>query len=78
MYRYAQIDNDGNVVCDSQLSNRVISNNMIEISDDYDLINKKYNFSKKDFEIITTEKTVSIATLEDKIDYLILKSNEVI
>lgn len=42
MYRYAQIDENGYVVSDSHLSGEVIKDNMIRISDDFDLTNKKY------------------------------------
>lgn len=43
MYRYAQIDIDtGIVVGDSYLSGEVELENMIPISDDFDLKNKKY------------------------------------
>ena len=43
MYRYAQIDiNTGMAVGDSYLSGEVELENMIPISDDFDLKNKKY------------------------------------
>lgn len=41
-YRYAQIDEYGYVVSDSQLSGEVIADNMISISEDFDITNKKY------------------------------------
>lgn len=41
-FRYAQIDDNGYVVCDSRLSGEVIADNMIAITDDFDLTNKKY------------------------------------
>lgn len=41
-YRYAQINNSGYVVCDSYLSDKVTSENMIPISIDFVLTNKKY------------------------------------
>lgn len=41
-FRYAQIDDNGYVVCDSRLSGEVIADNMIAIADDFDLTNKKY------------------------------------
>ena len=42
MFRYAQIDDTGNVISDSQLYGEVKADNMIPISDDFDLTNKKY------------------------------------
>ena len=43
MFRYAQIDVEtGEVLCDSCLSGEVIAENMIPVSDDFDLTNKKY------------------------------------
>lgn len=42
MYRYAQIDSDGYVISDSHLSGEVIRDNLIPISDDFDLSNKRY------------------------------------
>lgn len=43
MYRYAQIDVEtGQVVSDSHLSGLVERQNLIPISDDFDLTNKKY------------------------------------
>ena len=43
MYRYAQIDLEtGMVVSDSYLSGIVEAENMIPISEDFDLTNKKY------------------------------------
>ena len=41
-YRYAQIDNDGRVICDSYLSGEVIADYMIPITEEFDLTNKKY------------------------------------
>lgn len=43
MYRYAQIDENGCVVSDSHLSGEVNYPNMIPISDDFDLSNKRWN-----------------------------------
>lgn len=45
-FRYAQIDDNGYVVCDSRLSGEVIADNMIAIADDFDLTNKKYENGK--------------------------------
>ena len=42
MYRYAQIDENGYVVSDSYLSGEVTADNMIPVSDDFDLSNKRY------------------------------------
>lgn len=42
MYRYAQIDSNGYIVSDSYLSGEVTADNMIPISEDFDLSNKKY------------------------------------
>ena len=42
MYRYTQIDENGYVVSDSYLSGEVTADNMILISEGFDLSNKKY------------------------------------
>lgn len=42
MYRYAQITDSGYVMGDSHLSGEVDYPNMIPISDDFDLTNKRY------------------------------------
>ena len=42
MYRYAQIDSEGYVVSDSYLSGEVIADNMIPLSEDFELKNKRY------------------------------------
>ena len=42
MVRYAQIDKDGRVVSDSQLSGEVNAPHMIRISEDFDLAGKRY------------------------------------
>ena len=42
MYRYAQINSEGYVVSDSYLSGEVIADNMIPLSEDFDLKNKRY------------------------------------
>lgn len=42
MHRYAQIDENGHVISDSYLSGIVKASNMVSISDDFDLANKKY------------------------------------
>ena len=42
MYRYAQIDKNGYIVSDSYLSGEVTADNMIPVSDDFDLTNKRY------------------------------------
>ena len=42
MYRYAQIDENGYIVSDSHLSGEVTADNMIPVSDDFDLSNKRY------------------------------------
>lgn len=50
MFRYAQIDSDGFIVSDSQLSGEVIADDMIRVGEDVDLTNKKYNLDTKEFE----------------------------
>lgn len=42
MFRYAQINEDGIVVSNSYLSGEVEADNMIPISEDFDLSNKRY------------------------------------
>ncbi len=46
MKRYAQINEEGLVVSDSRLSGEVKADNMIPISDDFDLTGKKYENGK--------------------------------
>ena len=55
MYRYAQIDNNGYVVSDSILSGEVKSENMIQIEQDFDLTNKKYNKESQQWETYEPE-----------------------
>lgn len=45
--RYAQIDENGLMVSDSYLSGEVSAENMIPISEDFDLSNKKYDYDNK-------------------------------
>ena len=42
MYRYAQVDKEGNVISDSYLSGEVSMDNMIPLSDGFELADKKY------------------------------------
>ena len=42
MFRYAQINENGIVICDSYLSGKVITDHMVEIAEDFVLTNKKY------------------------------------
>ena len=42
MYRYAQIDKNGYIVSDSYLSGEVTAENMMPVSDDFDLTNQRY------------------------------------
>ena len=70
MYRYAQIDIDtGIVVGDSYLSGEVELENMIPISDDFDLKNKKYvdgewiSYSPKPIEEPITQEEATAAIL---------------
>lgn len=46
MYRYAQIDENGFVFCDSYLSGIIEAPNLILIDFDFDLTNKKYENGK--------------------------------
>lgn len=54
VYRYAQIykheDDFGYVECDSQLSGEVISENMIRLEEDFDLTNKRWNYTTSEWE----------------------------
>ena len=43
MYHYAQIDENGYIVGISHLSGEVIRENMIQINEDFDPTNKKWN-----------------------------------
>lgn len=47
MYRYAQIDENGNIVSDSYLSGEVVQDDMIPISNDFDLDNKNTILKQK-------------------------------
>lgn len=67
MYRYAQIDSDGCVVSDSHLSGEVEADNMIPISEDFDLANKKY--VDGEWVEYTPEPTVEVLTEEQEIMY---------
>lgn len=75
MYRYAQIDGEGAVISDSFLAGEVIADNMVAISDDFDLANKKY-VSGTWIEVEPTPDTKPEPTQLDKIeanlDYLVL------
>lgn len=46
LYRYAQIDENGIVFCDSYLSGIIEAPNLILIDFDFDLTNKKYENGK--------------------------------
>lgn len=68
MYRYAQIDKEGYVVSDSHLSEKVDADNMIPLSDDFDLANKRYvNGAWESYvpEPITTEQPTQMDRIEE-------------
>ena len=67
MYRYAQIDSNGHVVSDSHLSGEVKADNMIPVSENFDLLNKKYvDGSWLEY---TPEPTTEVLTEEQEIMY---------
>ena len=67
MYRYAQINSNGYVVSDSYLSGEVTADNMIPISEDFDLSNIKYvDGSWVEY---TPEPTTEVLTEEQEIMY---------
>lgn len=53
-YRYAQIykhkDGFGYPECDSQLSGEVIAENMIRLEEDFDLTDKRWNYTTSEWE----------------------------
>ena len=67
MYRYAQINSDGYLVSDSYLSNEVKADNMIPISEDFDLTNKRYINGK--WEEYTPEPVPEVLTEEQEALY---------
>ena len=67
MYRYTQINSDGYVVSDSYLSNEVKADNMISISEDFDLTNKRYINGK--WEEYTPEPVPEVLTEEQEALY---------
>ena len=76
MFRYAQIDDTGNVISDSYLSGEVKADNMIPISDDFDLTNKKYvngEWVEYTPEPIESEPTTDeiLADIQVNTDYLV-------
>lgn len=82
MYRYAQIDIDtGIVVGDSYLSGEVNLENMIPISDDFDLKNKKYvdgewvAYSPKPIEEPITQEEVNATILLNQATILTNQEN---
>ena len=54
VYRYAQIykheDGFGYVECDSQLSGEVLAENMVRLEEDFDLTNKRWNYTTSKWE----------------------------
>lgn len=54
IYRYAQIykheDGFGYVECDSQLSGEVLAENMVRLEEDFDLTNKRWNYTASKWE----------------------------
>ena len=76
MFRYAQIDDTGNVISDSYLYGEVKADNMIPISDDFDLTNKKYvngEWVEYTPEPIESEPTTDeiLADIQVNTDYLV-------
>lgn len=67
MYRYAQIDKNGNVVSDSNFQEEFISEDMIPIDLDFDLSDKKFNIETKEWEEKEYIPFTPEPTLEDKI-----------
>lgn len=67
MYRYAQIDEKGNVVSDSNFQEEFISEDMILIDLDFDLSDKKFNIETKEWEEKEYIPFTPEPTLEDKI-----------
>lgn len=54
IYRYAQIykseDGFGYVECDSWLSGEVLTENMVRLEEDFDLTNKRWNYTTSEWE----------------------------
>lgn len=79
MFRYAQIDENGYVVSDSHLSGEVKTDNMIPISEDFDLTNKKYvngewvEYTPEPIEPEPTAEEI-LADIQVNTDYLVCLS----
>ena len=77
MYRYAQINENGIVVCDSYLSGKVTADHMIEIAEGFDLTNKKYvdgkwvEYTPEPIIEALTEQEQAILETAVNVDYLV-------
>lgn len=76
MFRYAQINKNGVVTSDSQLSREVISENMIPIDNDFDLTNKKYNIETKEWESYTQLEPQELESTQEEVQAQTLLNTE--
>lgn len=82
-YRYAQIDKNGYVVGNSYLSGEVNSEDMMLISEDFDLTNKKYingnwiEYTPEPIkEIVTEQEQLQAEMLLNQCNLLINQENQ--
>lgn len=77
VFRYAQIykheDGFGYPECDSQLSGEVIADDMIRLTEDFDLANKRWNYNTSKWEVYKSEsivepKLTQLDLIESKLD----------
>ncbi len=74
MFRYAQIDENGYVVCDSHLSEEVDYPNMIPISEDFDLVKKRWNGTEWETYEPRPAPEPSQPSLEEMIESVVLNT----
>ena len=68
MFRYAQIDEIGNIISDSYLKSEIVSDNMIAITSDINLQGKKYNLETKNFEDYIAQVSETPKTIEERLE----------
>ena len=68
MFRYAQINKEGNIISDSMLSGEVLSDNMIRVPVDFELTGKKYNLDTMKFEEVVIEPTEPTKTVDERLE----------
>lgn len=64
-YRYAQVDENGNLISDSYLSGIVKSPFMIPLDNNIEVIGKKYNFETKEWEVVEIQSENVVEEIEE-------------